>query len=95
MRLAVAARDTAGQSCLPVRLSTGLVLCEPLIQCGWKTVDDVTPFIDFGLRIGDITDDTMAYYGLPAHRLLNRRRLSSLRNPPGLDRYARISAKHG
>ncbi|EMD4740854.1 sugar kinase [Salmonella enterica] len=32
---------------------------EPLIQ--WlETVDDVTPFIDFGPRIGDITDDTMA-----------------------------------
>ncbi|EKG6079310.1 TPA: PfkB family carbohydrate kinase [Salmonella enterica subsp. enterica serovar Java] len=32
---------------------------EPLIQ--WlETVDDVTPFIDFGPRIGDITDDAMA-----------------------------------
>ena len=32
---------------------------EPLIQ--WlETVDDVTPFIDFGPRIGDITDDVMA-----------------------------------
>ncbi|SQJ18842.1 sugar kinase [Salmonella enterica subsp. enterica] len=42
---------------------------EPLIQ--WlETVDDVTPFIDFGPRIGDITGRRNgAHYGLPAHRL--------------------------
>lgn len=68
---------------------------EPMIQ--WlETVDDVTPFIDFGPRIGDITDDVMAR--IMACRPIvssTARKPSSPRNAPGLRPIRALSAKHG
>lgn len=61
-----------------------------------ETVDDVTPFIDFGPRIGDITDDAMARI-MACRPIVSSiaRKPSSPRNAPDLRPIRALSAKHG